>query len=529
MSVDEFEAAIESAKKLEKKIMEYSPYEGNIELEQTMDMEPAEYVDLSYKDLANEYIRAQKILSTRSMGIYATGKREGAKVSAESAEVENKLRAMTDRTLKQVEKVAEEAEIELEKPVQAEPEPLAGPEIPPIEFEKETADSTPPIEFEKEPTPEIELEKPVEKKPKEIEVPEPIKMEEPEQITPEEPAEAPKPGLPKKPAPEVEVPLQPETKAAPPALRGKTPAQAADERYQRMEEQIRATLGQKPDELTLKKKMLELTKQLFKEKSHNRRAEIKVQITVLKNMLVQVKEGKAVGKGRKDDTYSNLFQTMLSTQQAEVAQTKDKIVNTYNEKVEEIKKRFYEELSVADEPAKRKEVYEKFVFNVTQLVEQLPGVVKEQEEFARKKHVAELEKLIQSVKNKDKKTLGLVEERMAYVSDSYTKEFGSVKRIVGGQIDTLIEVTGADIFKEPTAEEKADKAAKDREIVKEINDTDEGTLLYFLHSNDSDYYRKYERKQISKAEAISKAKALMAKDRGLGDAAVKKYFNQEDD
>jgi hypothetical protein len=54
-------------------------------------------------------------------------------------------------------------------------------------------------------------------------------------------------------------------------------------------------------------------------------------------------------------------------------------------------------------------------------------------------------------------------------------------------------------------------------------------LLYFLHSNDADYYRKYERKQISKAEAICKARALMAKDRGLGDAAVKKYFSQMED
>ncbi len=520
MSVDEFEAAIESAKRIEKKIMEYSPYEGDIELEQTMDMEPVEYVDLSYQELLNEYNRSQKILSTRKMGIYAGSGEEEAKVSAKSAEVESKLKAMTDRTLKQAEKVAQEPTIEIEKLDEQPKEEMAPPSAaPPIELEKPTA--APEIELEKPtPAPEIELERAEPEMPelKEIEIPE---SPEQAQLEMPEPA-APEPAAPAEPAPLAKP-------SPPPALRGKTPSQAVDERYQRMEEQIRSMLGEKPDELSLKKKMLELTKQLFKEKSYNNRAEIKVQITVLKNMLVQLKAGgKAAGKSKKDETYSNLFQTMLSTQQAEVAQTKDKVVNKYNQKVEEIKKKFYEELSGADETPKRKEVYEGFVFNVTQLVEQLPNVIKEQEEFMRSKHVGELVKLTESIADKDKKTLGLVDERLSHVSTNYTKEFGSIKRIIGGQIDTLIEVTGADIFKEPE-EDKEGKAVKDREMVKEINETDEGTLLYFLHSNDTEYYKKYERKQISKAEAICKARALMAKDRGLGDAAVKKYFSQVDD
>lgn len=516
MSVDEFEAAIESAKRIEKKIMEYSPYEGEIELEQTMDMEPVEYVDLTYQELLNEYNRSQKILSTRKMGIYAESDKEEAKVvSRESAEVESKLKAMTDRTLEQAEKVAQEPTIELgvvDEPQEA-PAVSAAPEI---ELERPSA------------SPEIELEKPAPAPEIELEMPEPVQESSAPEMKeieiPESPAQEPE-------APELVTPKPaPLAKPSPPpALRGKTPTQAADERYQRMEEQIRSMLGEKPDELALKKKMLELTKQLFKEKSYNTRAEIKVQITVLKNMLIQLKEGgKTARRSKKDETYSNLFHTMLSTQQAEVAQTKDNVVNKYNQKVEEIKKKFYEELSGADKPDKRKEVYEGFVFNVTQLVEQLPNVIKEQEEFMRAKHVGELVKLTQSIADKDKKTLGLVDERLSYVSTNYTKEFGSIKRIVGGQIDTLIEVTGADIFKEPE-EKKTDKAVKDREIVKEINDTDEGTLLYFLHSNDADYYKKYERKQISKAEAICKARALMAKDRGLGDTAVKKYFSQVDD
>ena len=93
MSRENFDAAIESAKRLERKLMEYVPYSGDIEMEKTLDMEPSDYIDLSFQDLVNEYERDQKILSTRKMAIFATGEKEEAKTSVESAEVETKLLA----------------------------------------------------------------------------------------------------------------------------------------------------------------------------------------------------------------------------------------------------------------------------------------------------------------------------------------------------------------------------------------------------------------------------------------------------
>ncbi len=490
MTKEDFDAAVENAKMLEKKLIEYNSYAGEVHIDKTMELEPAEYVDLTYDALVNEYERGQKILSTRKMAIYAKEEEE-AEVSVESAEVETKLREMTSETLEEAKEVAKEPVVELEK---------APPKPPEIEIERPPA------------APEIEIEKPPEEKPVEEERPE-------EAMLPEIEIEKP---------PEAEKPVEEKpSKAVPPALR-ETPSQAAERRYTQMEGQIRATLGEKPDELALKKKMLELTKQLFKEKSVNRRAEIKVQITVLKNMLVTAKKGKAVGRGKKDETYSNLYDTMLSTQQAEVAQRKDRIVDSYNKRIDEIKEKFHEDLGASEDAAKRKEIYEKFVFDVTQLVEQLPGVVKEHEDFCRKKHLAELERLRGSIKGKDKKTLGKVEGRLEEVEKNYTREFSSVKKIIGGQMDTLIEVTGTEIFKKPEEKPK-EKEVKVYEIVKEINDTDEGTLLYFLHSEEPDYYRKYERKQIAKAEAIAKAKALMAKNKGLKAAEVKKYFSYEEE
>jgi len=509
MSRDEFEAAIESAKKLEKKILEYEPFDGEVEIEKSLDLEPSEYIDLTFDDLINEYERSQKILSTRKLGIYAS--EEKVQASVESAEVETRLREMTKKTLKQAEKVAAEPSVELEAPPQApvkEPEPSLD------------------IEIEREKPPEIEFEKPKPIK-EEIATPETIEPEiERETPEPVKPVAAPEPKISPE-APREEPEMTSGKKPVPPALRQK-PAAAADERYQRMENEIRTMLGEKPDELSLKKKMLELTKQLFKEKSHNRRAEIKVQITVLKNMLIRAKAGKSmVSKGKKDETYANLFQTLTTTQQSEVAQTKDKVIDSYNVKINEIKKKFYADLSNADDKIKRKEIYEAFVFSVTQIVEQLPDTIKEQREYSKKKHLDELGKLKESAAN-DKKTLAKVEERVKDIEQNYEKQFNSIKRILGQEIETLIEVTGTEIFKKP--EEKAkDKEVKIHEVVKEINNIDEGTLLYFLHTNDSEYYRSYERKQISKAEALCKAKSLMAKEKGLSKASVTKYFSQVDE
>jgi hypothetical protein len=481
MGKETFEAAVEHARLLERKMMEYSPYKGGVEIEATLDLEPKEYVELGYKDMLNLYERSQKIISTAGMGILEHEERKAAP-SAKSEEVESRLREITTETLKKAEEVAKEEIVERE--------------VPPVEEEIELERPPEKIEIEKPEVPEIEIERPPEKK-----------------------AER---------APKVEVPV--ERKAAPPppppVLR-ESPDEVASRRYQQMEEQIRTTLGERADRLTLKKKMLDLTKQLFKEKSTSRREEIKLQITVLKNMLIAAKERPGARK-RKDETHAKLLDTMLSTQQAEIARTKDEIVGTYNKKIAEIKKKFYDDISMAEKPAKRKQIYEGFVFSVTSLVEQLPDAIKERKDLVVKKHTAEMERLKGSVSKADKETLAKVDERIGYIKSNYGDEFSAVKGIVGREMDNLIEVTGGEIFKEPEEKPK-DEETIAHEVVKEINELDEGTLLYRLHSKDPAYYKQYERKKISRAEAIFKAKALYAKEKGLSDSMVKKYFSQTED
>ena len=320
--------------------------------------------------------------------------------------------------------------------------------------------------------------------------------------------------------------------AVPPALK-EAPDAGGSRRYAQMEEQIRAAIGEKADELTLKKKMLELTKQLFKEKSIMKREEIKLQITILKNMLSGGVSSRNAGAapassaGRKpkdNEAHLKMLDALASTHQAELAQTKDGIIDSYNKQLTTIKTKFYEEISATEEPGQRKKIFESFVFSVTSLVEQLPEVIAKYRDFTTKKHTSELEQLRGSLSADEKEANAAVVARLNGIRARYEQEFASVKTIIAHQIDNLIEITGSEILKGSDESKAAESESKEYEKIKEINEMDEGTLLYFLHSNDAEMYRKYERQQVSKAEAIFKAKEMMARTRGLKESTVKKYF-----
>ncbi len=490
----EFQDQIEEAKRLEKKLVGYEPYSGEVTIERTLDLEPKEYVDLSYQDLINLYERSYKIIKTASMGILASEEEE-IHAGKESGEVETKLREMTDETLKKAEEVAKE-EIVLEREVEK-PEPV---QTEKIEFESKQI-IPPPKQPEKQPDIEIEIER-------ERKVVEPTLEE-------------------KKVEKSIILPAQPPkiiVTAIPPALQ--EPNKAGVKKYDQMEEQVRVAVGEMADENTIKKKMLELTKQLFKEKTTSKREEIKMQITVLKNMLAGT-GGKPGKKAQQDQTYAKLFQTMLGTQQSELAQTKDEVIDSYNSQINTIKKKFYEDISATEDTGKRKHIFESFVFSITSLVEQLPQVLEKYRNFLVSKHSAEMEKILDSLED-DKEVKIKVKDRIEQINSGYNEEFATVKGIIGREIENLIEVAGTDIFaKSEDAQPKSE--AKAHEIIKEINETDEGTLLYYLHGKDMEYYKRYERKHISKGEALFKAKELMATEKGLSDSMVKKYFTQRDD
>ena len=514
MADADFTSAIDEARRMEKKLVDYSSYGGTMEIERTMDLEPKEYLDLSYNDMINLYERTQKIISTTGMlGGMAASEAPAPKETAATHEVENRLKEMTTETLQSAEQVGNEP-IVIEQQPQPQPKP---------------AESSMTIEFETKPAEqEIEIERPSEKPEIEIEAPETNKEEiAPE---PEKPKIAERPSAPR--TEEIQTPAEKQVIVAsiPPALKAE-PEAGASRRYIQMEEQIRAAVGEKADELTLKKKMLELTKQLFKEKSFDARDEIKLQITILKNMLSSA-GGRAspAKKARGDETHMKMLDALASAHQAELAQTKESIIDSYSKQIASIRKKFYEDISSTEDPAQRKKIFESFVFSVTSLVEQLPDVLSKYKDFTLKKHTAELEQLRSSLGPEEKDAVKAVSARMDAIDSGYGQEFSSIKGIIAHQIDNLIEITGSEILKkgEGTATKADEKEGQDYDIVKEINEMAEGTLLVVLHSSDPTIYGKYERKEISKAQAIFCAKELIARKRGLKESMVKKYFTHKE-
>lgn len=565
--MDSFDEYVDEIKKIEKKALERKPYSSTIEILNLVDMSPEDYVELSYNDLLNLYERMQKITKASMMlskslaagqptpsapqaekEVAAQTRPVVSKEKEEAAkEVEENIKKMTQETIETAEKI-KEVELPSEEKVRAAKQIYGGE----IEFEREFG-----AEKKEE---KIELEKEVEREKVQVPIEREIEREQPataseREIEIEYKEERKEEGLSiekperEKEKPEIEIQKQAETTRpiakevevvfpAPTIL--ESPDKAAQDKYAEIEKEVLAAVGEGADEAALKKKMLELTKELFKEKSTAKREHIKLEITVLKNILTQKKTGAlpaAVGKGRrrtkveeaaKADTLAHmqLFETIVATQRIEIAQTKDSIISNYKNQAIPLRSKFEKAIEEAKNDAEKKEAYDSFIFQLTSLLEHTPAVIDKYKSYLKKKHLTEISNIEKSASQDEKELLKKIEERKKEI-ESYDKEFEIIRDIISKEIETLIRRGGHEIFKKSEAEKTAEDIEEEKidEILAEIQSTDEGTLLFYLHSKDPDYYKKYERKYISKAEALSHSKALLAREKGLSDDIIKKYFS----
>ncbi len=528
---DYFTDAVDEARKIEKKALKYKSYEGDIEIRKDIDLYPSEYVDIDYRDLLNLYERAEKIITAKKMKIYAPGAKPGVEIaapekkkpiSAQEAkkieEVESRLKDITSEALRKAQEIAEVGRPPEERG--APPEKAKPPPHLEIELERERP---PPEEVPSEL--ELEFEKPPEREIRKEERPPPqisIEPKVPEEIEEKKPEEE------KLVAEEAEV-LMPQLL--------ESPDEAAEKKYKRIEDEVVSTLGEKADEKSIKKKMLELTKQLFKEKSFDRREDIKHEIAALKNMLSARKEKvvrKVTAKAKKarkapeeEIAHLQVLQTLISTQSSELAQTKDSITSSYKHKIDSLKDKFYEDSATTEDPDKKKKLYDNLVFELTKLSEQLPATIGKFKDYTTKKHLAEIRKIRERVGSKEKDADEQIDERMNTIETKYANEFDVLQDLLSKRIEGVIRTASLEVFeKKPEAErtEVEEEEAKVDEIISEISNLDVGTLLYYLHSKDPDYYKKYERKHVSRTEALAKARALMAKEKGLNADTIRKYF-----
>jgi hypothetical protein len=590
MPGDDFHSAAEQARAIEKSAQPYTGFKGKVEFEKVLDLEPVEFADYTYGDLVNLYERADKIIKTSAgMGMYgapAAGAKAAAtpaakkEMKARTEEVESRVKALTTEALTGAEKIGKEMEtpIKAGKPAEAaqssneiELERLV---TPPLELEREFAaqkEEKPPqrpaeidfealgekketeqpfeMERETEPEPQKEPEREAEKEQEKEPERQPereLEIEKPEERAPQRQPEARRPReaptereipqeremppereVPEAPAPRpvAQRPIEraPPAPPVPPILRERA-EQAASRKYTEIEQQIAASLGQEVDEASLKKRMLSLTKELFKEKSLNRREQIKLEITVLKDMLAR--KARPAGKGMAEkEVRGRLLDTLVSTQKTELADAKDKILSNYKAQMDTMRQKFQDAAgSLPDgDQAGRKAEFDKLTFQLTSLMEQLPGAVSKYQDYVTQKHESEIRKLKSSLGPGDEQLVKDADARLKTIDDDYAKEFSAVRAIMKKQIDAAIEASSRVAFGK---EGVPAKEAKVQDLVAEINEMDDGTLLYMLHGKDPEFYKRYERKHVSRQEAIFRAKELAAREKGLSDAMVRKYFTE---
>lgn len=523
-----FEDAVAYAKQIEKNAQEHLTYDGSVETTRDLDLYPEEVEELTYQDLVNLHEKIQKVIKASKLEIFdksALPKATEKVMEARREEAETKVKKLTTQAVEELEK--ELAVIPAGKAPTPPSTPVTAPKPsePEIVFEKG---------FEQELAEELAAPMaptaPVEEPPKKIPAipspkPQPPPTKAPEmppepEIVFEKPPEEKKVAPPVKPVEEKPVERKPveEKPPVPPPLTKEIAGRAGEQKYKQIQESFAREWGGRIEESVVKKKMLLLTKELFKEKSVRRREQIKTEIVVLKNMLEQLGEKKTT-KVKKDYT-SPLWKTLINSQIQEAVTFKDALANHYTRQVETIKKKFYSSLGTTSEEDSeaRKKLYEQFVFELTHVLEKGSKQIEDKAQFVAQKHKSELEKLRKTVK--DKKTLEKINQRIQEIEARYQKEFARLEDMLKKTVENLIEKVGHEIL--PAApKEKVEKASK---VIFEVNEIDEGTLLYYLHSKNPDVYKRYERKHLSKHEALFYAKLLMAKEKGLSDDTIRKYL-----
>ncbi|MFH2106107.1 MAG: hypothetical protein ABII22_02520 [Candidatus Micrarchaeota archaeon] len=534
----DFESASAYARKIEKSALPSVQYEGEVEFSLTVDLSPKEIEDFVYQDLLNLYQKLGKINKTSKL---FSGQVSVAKSSARSAEVESKMKSITENALKNVDalrnvKAPEEVPVEVKK----------GPEDFTIDFEKfEHPSEKAPKETKFESEFDFEIaprekevgvrpirgqETPEEKEGFEIEPDEKEKKEEVDivDLEPEKIEEKLEEQVGKAERKEVQ------KRQIPSILRSAD--EAATKKYDEMQEQLHTQMDSGMSVTDIQKKMLDLTKELFKEKNTSKREKIKLQITVLKNMLSGTAgEAGVTGAGRKAaaktpsvDYSAKMYDALISTQNAELSNAKDSLVTQYSNKLNSLKTEFYNAVSSVDysDVPTRKKAYGHLLDFFTSLVKSLPSEISKRKDFLVTKHKNEWDRLASSPELKKKKAVGSkIDDVSSSLNTRYSKEFNSAKEIVVRQVEVAIESASREVSKE-VASVSASKKPDPTQVIFDINNTDEGTLLYHLHSNEPEYYKKYERNHVSKYEALAYAKSLIAKEKGLSKDIINKYFGK---
>ena len=479
----EFGGATELVAGIEKRALEYKPPEKiPSEFERRMEISPPAFTQMVFLEALASYDRVEKILGA-------------ARVEEQLIARPEKLPLPVPKKAKEIpkpkgappEKVPEEAppEIEFEEEKPAIP---AKPPKPAVEGEKVEI----PIEFETPPE-TVELEKTVEEKVEEAKPPPP-----PVELTHEEIA----PGVKKEeaaPPPTTPGTLIPEVELSAPALILQSPEAAAAESLGNLRSQFKAEMkGTKVDKEDIKKRMLELTRQLFREKSVERREQLKKEIVTFKNLIPSAGrvEGDIADALRKDQEYD--LSTVRKAVESACTAASAPLFKAADEQIA---------------LGKGEQAYSEFTARCGELKDKLNLLTASSQEFLLKKHNAELDALEKEAKGKSLKEIKKIRGSLP---KTYGEHFSSLQSSLSEQIDSEVERRKVLVAPQPLRE-------KDRTVI-EISGMGDEELLTDLQKEDAAYYNMYSRGEISRTEALARARQILAKKAKLDEATINKYF-----
>lgn len=281
----------------------------------------------------------------------------------------------------------------------------------------------------------------------------------------------------------------------------------------------------------VRRKMIELTRELFKEKSIDRKAELKAQIVELKKVIEQ-KEAGIKGKG--------IFDAVVKEQDEDLNNVISELLATFNTNFDKVNNEYRQaKLVIFDDPVMSAQADFLFSSDLESILSQMTKIIDAYLDYTMKVHVAELEHL-RGFGGVDSEQIN---KRIEYLRLSYPPKFDRVKNDIVSTVNKRkpSAVTGAKqslapapkaMGEEGMATYPAEKPGPatypahpaEREVLEEINKTHEGELLHYLSARDRRVFVSYVRGEISKEEAVKQAKILLAKERGVSDTLIKTYF-----
>jgi len=284
----------------------------------------------------------------------------------------------------------------------------------------------------------------------------------------------------------------------------------------------------------LKRKMVELTRELFKEKSAERKAELKAQIVELKKIIEQ-KEAERKGEG--------IFEAVVKEQEEDMNEIISGLLATFNTNFDKVNNEYQQaKLVIFDDPEMSAKADSLFSSDLDSILTQITKIINLYSDYIIKVHVAELEHL----KGFGGVSADNIDKRIEYVRLNYPSKFDELKI----QISSIISKAKPKASPEPSPpvkeekalapppekpqpytptpplrEEKKVPADEIKSILDEINMMHEGELLHYLSSRDRRFFVSYVRGEISKEDAVKQAKILLAKERGVSDTLIKTYWS----